>query len=258
MLKFIILEKTYNVAKHSSAKALDYILSRELENLDVEIVNIEFTKENYAEITLDGKDEIMAKNFISSNHGTHRSVATVDVGDQIFGRFKDVGEVKFGSFVDAGLETSTQRIDALYPLFAMREQLADGNKVPLMNILRAFGIVENLPLFFEITKREILGGKIWVELTEQSLDWIFDPVERELEALILCGTTRRMIKQALIRTNHTEDIEVIERIGLLEYRLVCKQGTRADGLIPELGPYLGRTKIGAQVPSRVLELFDAV
>lgn len=257
MLQFTILEKTYNVAKHSSAKALDYILSEELENLDVEIVKIEFNKEKYAEITLDGNDEVMAKNFLINNHGSKRSISTINVGDQILGRFKDVGGVKFGSFVDAGLETSKQNIDALYPLFAMREQLADGNKVPLMNILRAFGIVENLPMFFEITKREILGGKIWVELTEQSLDWIFDSLEREKEALILCGTTRRMIKQALIRTEHVEDIEIIERIGLLEYRLVCKKGTRADGLIPELGPHLGRTKIGAQVPKRVLELFDA-
>ncbi len=257
MLQFTILEKTYNVAKHSSAKALDYILSKELENLDVEIIKIDFNKEKYAEITLDGKDEIIAKNFISNNHGTKKSVSTINVGDQIFGRFKDVGGVKFGSFVDAGLETSTQKIDALYPLFAMREQLADGNKVPLMNILRSFGIVENLPMFFEITKREILGGKIWVELTDQSLDWIFDPLEREKEALILCGTTRRMIKQALTQTGHAEDIEIIERIGLLEYRLICKKGTRADGLIPELGPHLGRTKIGAQVPKRVLELFDA-
>ncbi|NPD87081.1 MAG: DUF2110 family protein [Asgard group archaeon] len=256
-MQFTILEKTYNVAKHSSAKALDYILSEELENLDVEIVKIEFNKEKYAEITLDGNDEVMAKNFLINNHGSKRSISTINVGDQILGRFKDVGGVKFGSFVDAGLETSKQNIDALYPLFAMREQLADGNKVPLMNILRAFGIVENLPMFFEITKREILGGKIWVELTEQSLDWIFDSLEREKEALILCGTTRRMIKQALIRTEHVEDIEIIERIGLLEYRLVCKKGTRADGLIPELGPHLGRTKIGAQVPKRVLELFDA-
>jgi hypothetical protein len=251
------LEKTYHVAKHSSAKALDYILSKELEELDVKIVKIEFNTDKYAEITLDGNDEVIAKNFIINNHGTKRSISSINVGDQILGRFKDVGGVKFGSFVDAGLETSTQKIDALYPLFAMREQLADGNKVPLMNILRAFGIVENLPMSFEVTKREILGGKIWVELTEQSLDWIFDPLEREKEALILCGTTRRMVKQALTQTGHAEDIEVIERIGLLEYRLICKQGTRADGLIPELGPFLGRTKIGAQVPNRVIELFDA-
>jgi hypothetical protein len=232
-------------------------LSKELSELDVDIVKIEFNKEKYAEITLDGIDEIIAKNFLINNHGTKRSVSAVNVGDAVLGRFKEVGGVKFGIFVDAGLETSTQNIDALYPLFAMREQLAEGNKVPLMDIIRAFGIVDNLPLFFEITKREILGGKIWIELTEESLDWLFDPLERDREALILCGTTSRMIKQALIRTNHTEDIEVIERVGLLEYRLVCKEGTRADGLIPELGPYLGRTKIGAQVPSRVLKIFDA-
>ena len=68
--------------------------------------------------------------------------------------------------------------------------------------------------------------------------------------------TRNAIKNALISSNHTEDIDEIERIGLLEYRLICKRGTRAEGLIPEIGYLLGRAKIGAQVYSRVKELVE--
>ena len=64
MLKVTTLEKTYNVAKHSSAKAFTYILNEELENLDVKIIEITFTKDRYAEVTLDGEDENMAKNYI--------------------------------------------------------------------------------------------------------------------------------------------------------------------------------------------------
>jgi hypothetical protein len=250
MLKVTILEKTYHVAKHSSAKALTFILNKEFEDLDVNILKIEFSKDKYSEITLEGEDEEIAKNFLVKKYGTPRSVSEVKVGDQLLGRLKNVGEVKFGFFVDAGLKTSTQKIDALYPLFEVRYQLVNNKKAPLVAVQRAYGFIDNLPLTFEITKKEILSKKIWVKLSEETIQWLKKPSKERKEALIICGTTRRMIKQSLIRSRHTED----ERLGLLEYRLICKKGTRAEGLIPELGPHLGRSKMGCQVLERIKKL----
>lgn len=254
MQKVITLEKTYNVAKHSSEKAFTFILAKEFENLDVEIKGINFTKERYAEVILEGEDEEIAKNIIIKNYGTPRSIGDLQEGDVIYGRFREVGEVKFGLFIDCGIKSTTQSIDALYPLYEMREQLVQGKKVSLVNMVRAYGFIDNLPMFFEVVKKQVLGSKVWVKLSVESLDWLNSALKERKEALIICGTTRNKIKQALIKSNHTEDIEVIERIGLLEYRLICKRGTRADGLIPELGYLLGRAKIGAQVPNRVKEL----
>ncbi|TFG10707.1 DUF2110 family protein [Candidatus Heimdallarchaeota archaeon] len=256
MLTVSVLEKTYNVARHSSIKAFTYILTEELKGLDVEIIEVTFNKDKCAEITIDGEDELVAKNLLIKNYGTQRSIGNIQEGDEIYGRCKDVGGVKFGFFIDAGITSTTEKIDALYPLFELREQLAKGNKTPLMEIMRAYGITENLPLFFEITKRRVIGSKVWVRLTEKSLNWIAKPAREKKDALIVCGTTRRAIKNALITSNHTEDIEEVERIGLLEYRLICKRGTRAEGIIPEIGYLLGRAKIGAQVYSRVKELLE--
>ena len=256
MLTVTVLEKTYNVARHSSIKAFSYILAEELKGLNVEIKEITFNKEKYAEITLEGEDEEVAKNLIIKNYGTKRSIGEIEVGEEIYGRFKDVGGVKFGFFVDGGIFSTTQKIDALYPLFELREQLVGGKKASLINIMRAYGFVENLPLFFEITEKQVIGSKVRVKLTDKSLKWIAKPSKEKKDALIVCGTTRRAIKNALISSNHSEDIEEIERIGLLEYRLICKKGTRAEGLIPEIGYLLGRAKIGAQVYSRVKELLE--
>ena len=254
MQKVITLEKTYIVAKHSSEKAFTYILNKEFENLDVEVKGISFTKERYAEVAIEGEDEEIAKNILIKNYGTIRSIGDLQEGDAIYGRFREVGEVKFGLFIDCGITSTTQSIYALYPLFEMRNQLAQGKKVPLTNMVRAYGFIDNLPMFFEVVKKQIIGSKVWVKLSDESLKWLKSTSKEKKEPLIICGTTRRMIKQALIGSNHAEDIEVIERLGLLEYRLICKRGTRADGLIPELGYLLGRAKIGAQVPSRVKEL----
>lgn len=255
MLKVVTLEKTYNVAKYSSEKAFTYILEREFEDLDVKIIEISFTKEKYAEVALEGEDEEIAKNILIRNYGTPRSIGDLEEGDVIYGRLRKVGEVKFGLFVDCGIKSTTQNIDALYPLFEMRKQLVEGKKVPLMNMVMAYGFIDNLPMYFEVVKRQVLGSKVWVKLSNESLKWLNNYLREKKESLIICGTTRRMIKNSLVSSNHTEDIELIERIGLLEYRLICKRGTRADGLIPELGHLLGRAKIGAQVPSRVEELY---
>ncbi|MHA1224876.1 MAG: DUF2110 family protein, partial [Candidatus Heimdallarchaeaceae archaeon] len=251
MIELTILEKTYNVAKHSAEKALRYILSRELEKLNVEIVDIAFGKDRYATITLSGEDEIIAKNILMTNYGTKKSIRDLKVGDKIYGRLKEVGKVKFGIFVDAGITTTTRAIEALYPLFALRKQLANGEKTSLVKIIRAYGFVDELPLFFEITKKQVIGTKVWLQLTSESVQWLKEPLQQNKEAIIVCGTTRRSIKTALIESRHAEDIDEIERIGLLEYRLICKKGTRAEGLIPELGPFLGRAKIGATIPKRI-------
>lgn len=254
MLEVVILEQTYNVAKHSSAKALEYILKQEFEDLQVEVVNVTFDKNRYAVITLDGEDEVIAKNILINNFGTIKSIGELELGEKIYGRLKEVGGVKFGLFVDAGIQSSTKQIDALFPLYELREQLAGGKKASLMNIVRAYGFVDNIPFLFEVVKKQVLGSKVWVKLSPEAVEWLKEPIEENKDSLIICGSTRNMIKTALTQTNHEEDIEEIERIGLLEYRLVCKRGTRAEGLIPELGPFLGRSKIGAIKPVRINEL----
>ena len=254
MDRVLTLIKTYNVARHSSEKALKFILERELRELNVKITEISFTKEGYTEIVLQGEDEIIAQNYIRENYGTKRSIADINEGDILYGRFTDTEQVNFGLFIDVGVESSTKNIDALYPLFEIRNQLAKGEKAPLKQIVKAYGIIENLPMFFEVTEKQIIGSKLRVKISEETLEWFKEPMKDNKESLIITGATRRMLKQALIQTNHFEDIEVMERIGLLEYRLVCKKGTRADGLIPEIGHLLGNAKIGAQVPKRLKEI----
>ena len=85
MENITILEKSYIVHKHSSAKSLKYILDKEFQDLDVEITDISFSKKRHAEITLEGDDKVIAKNFLIANFGTIRSIADIEIGDTIYG-----------------------------------------------------------------------------------------------------------------------------------------------------------------------------
>ncbi|MHA1303987.1 MAG: DUF2110 family protein [Candidatus Heimdallarchaeaceae archaeon] len=257
MIKITTLIKNYNVPNHSTKKALEFILHDEFHELDIEIKNITFTKEGYAELLIEGEDEQIVENYLQRTYGTKRSIADMQVGDIVYGRFLKTDQVNFGLFVEVGAITTTRNIDALFPLYEQRKQLAQNKTVPMKKIVRAYGIVENLPLFFEITEKQIIGAKLKVKLTEESLDWLTKPIREKKEALIITGTSTRMIKEVLKKTNHSQDIDIIERIGVLEHRLICKKGTRAEGLIPEIGYLLKGAKLGAQIPSRVQELLSA-
>jgi len=247
------LQKVYNVPPFSAIKAFNYILHHELADLDITIDSVNVDNHHLI-VSFHGPDENFAYNYIVKHFGRIISASEFNEGDIVLGRLSDVGKVKFGFFVDIGLLIGNTTFEALYPLYEARSQLVNGLKVPLMSISRAFGLISNLPLEFKIIEKKILKRKIRVRLAPSSLNWLHSSTQQKLEAVIVCGATRRMIKRALIATKHFEDIETIERLGLLEYRLICKRGTRATGIIPEIGGLLGNALLGAQIPERVTDL----
>ncbi|MHA1687034.1 MAG: DUF2110 family protein [Candidatus Heimdallarchaeaceae archaeon] len=254
MLVIKTLQKSYNVPKHSTAKAIQYILSEELKELELDKIEVSVNKLKYIDITVEGKDEIVAKNLIINHYGIRQSISNINEGDLVIGRIVNLGKVKFGVFVDIGAHIGDRVIDALYPLFEMRNQLTEGNPKSLMEIIKGYGLIENLPLKFTIVSKSVLKRHLRIKMPKDTIEWLISPLKRKRDALIICGATRRMIKQALIKTGHWNDIEDLERLGVLEYRIICKKGTHGDGLIPEIGGFLNKTKIGGQLVSRYEDL----
>ncbi len=256
MIKLITLIKAYNLDKESVKKAILYTLNNEFKNLSVEITNVKINDDFYTEIALNGEDEQIAANYIKKNYGIQQSISNIAVGDNLIGRLIMSKQINFGIFVDVGAITTREKIDALYPLYEIRKQLTNNNKLNIKNIVRAYGFIENLPLLFEIIEKQVIGNKLRVRLSDESINWLLQPFKDHKDALIVSGVSARMIKGALKRSRHSVDIELIEKIGILEYRLICKKGTRANGLIPEIGMFLNRAKIGAQIQSRILDVLN--
>lgn len=250
------LQKSYNVPKHSTVKAFEYILKEDLKDLEIERVEITINKKRFIDVIVEGKDEKVARNLIVNEYGIRKSISEMEEGEIVTGRIVNIGKVRFGLFVNVGALKGNEIVDALYPLFDMRKQLADEKKIPLMKIAKGYGLTENMLMKYRIVSKAILRKELRVELTEETIEWLKEPFREKKDALIICGATRRMIKQALIKTKHWEDIEEIERIGILEYRIKCKKGTNADGLIPEIGGLLNRAKIGAQMTKRYKEIIE--
>jgi hypothetical protein len=52
------------------------------------------------------------------------------------------------------------------------------------------------------------------------------------------SSTRSEIRATVNRAGHANDIVTVERLGLLEGSIVCREGTDPPGLLASIGEYL--------------------
>ncbi len=60
------------------------------------------------------------------------------------------------------------------------------------------------------------------------------------------GATRSEIKYSIKKTGHSRDIYGIERLGLLEHAIVCRENTDGPGIVASIGPFL-HSEIGVVI-----------
>lgn len=58
------------------------------------------------------------------------------------------------------------------------------------------------------------------------------------DRVIVNSVTRSQLKAAIKKTGHERDIYGIERIGLMEHAVVCRENTDGPGIVSEIGPLL--------------------
>ena len=52
------------------------------------------------------------------------------------------------------------------------------------------------------------------------------------------SATRAEARATVNRAGHAQDIVTVERLGLLEQSIVCREGTDPPGLVASIGEYL--------------------
>ncbi len=228
------------------------LLKRNIENdvkdLDVKISSIVFGEDGFISVTLEGEDELAAYNYLGSLYGKNTDLGELKDGDTIKGYICSSGKVGFGVFVDIGIK-EPYSVDALLPLFSLREQLIDGKAVPVRKIIKMFGLIDNFPI--EITIQEVSIGlkKIEARLSQKQVDTFEEWIEEGLDKLLIFGAYKEEIVSALTRTSHSKDIISIDNLGWMENVITCKFNTNAKGLIPSIGKILHKARFEIFSPS---------
>ncbi len=223
-------------------------INEALQNLDVTMKSLSFDDDGFVTVELEGEDEIVATNYLAKLFGQSITLDKIKTGDIIKGYICSSGQVGFGLFVDIGIK-HPYAVDALIPLYTLRDQLATGLKVPVRKIIDDYALINSIPLEIIIEKVNIGVKKIEAKLSPEQLEKFEKWRDEGLERLIVLGAFEDEITEALEKTYHDKDIISIEKLGWMEFILTCKFNTTAKGLIPHLGRALPKAKFEIFSPS---------
>jgi hypothetical protein len=253
--RLVLKARAYGSFRGRILQAVESAISEMTRELDVSLSRLKTDNRDRIVIEVDGDDEEFVSNVLFKEYGTVTTTDAISVGSAYSGHFVDVGKVGYGLYVDVGITIPLQ-VDALIPLFRLREQLSM-EKVSLRAIAKAVVFADNLPVEVIITSVDNRGPKIEAELAESFLNQLNRWVGDDHERLLILGCTRKMLDDALTKSNHLEDIYRVEKLGSFEYSLRCKRSTRASGILAAIGPKLRGVPIHLFIPDEVGEKYHA-
>lgn len=240
---------TYGSYRDLLLRTVKASISSSITGLDVRLVSLLTDPAGHLSLTLEGEDEEFAANALAKQWGIAPSFQSLSPGIVLNGWLVDIGKVGFGLYVNIGIPTP-QAIDALVPLYRVREQFAMHDK-SVRAIASKLVLVNDLPVEIRLVKVDSGTPTIEAEFSESLLNriksWMYDDHER----LIVLGTTKEMLEHALSETRHIEDIFAVEQLGPFEYSLVCKRSTHASGMVAAIGPRLRGVPIHLFVPKNI-------
>jgi len=251
-----IIEKCYGPYAHQGLEKLSRHVKRSCEELDVKIHSVAQDPRGWVKIAFAGGDEEVFVSYLEEEFGfAVSSIDCIVVGENLRGKIIDSGSVGYGLYVDLGI-SRPDNVDALIPLTKLRTQLAGGRKASLQEIIHGFCLFDNLTL--DIIPTKVDSDKLIIEacLGNLQLSTFNDWVEASLERIVVMGATNRLVKNSVSRSGHERDILSVVDLGLLESSVICKLGTHARGLIPDLGRFLRGVSLHVFLPREACRLHD--
>ncbi|MFW9845909.1 MAG: DUF2110 family protein [Candidatus Thorarchaeota archaeon] len=249
MKRLVLKTRAYGPFRARILQTLESDISEMTKELDVKLSKLKTDKRNHVKIEVDGEDEEFVANVLEKEYGRSLSTDAVLVDSIYTGNLIDVGNVGYGLYVDIGI-TTPLFVDALIPLFRLREQLSM-HEHSLRAIAKSLILVNDLPIAINVTAIDLRGPKIEAEFALSFLKQLNGWTKDDHERVLILGCTRKMLDNALQKTGHLEDIYRIEQLGSFEFALRCKRSTRASGILSAIGPRMRGVPMHLFIPREV-------
>jgi hypothetical protein len=199
-------------ARQRALDGLESMVANALSGLSIEY-EVGVRDDDFAVVTVDGPDATAGRNLLREEWGEvtpHYSADEVQVGT-------------LESWDDEGFV-----LDAGRPVRIPTDGLGLGQGTPAQ-IRKRFGLVQHLPLRFVVGDDSRLAD----DERDRLYDWT-----RGGGRLNVNSATRSEVRATVNRAGHAGDIVTVERLGLLEQSVVCREGTDPPGLLASVGEYL--------------------
>ncbi|MEZ3144899.1 DUF2110 family protein [Halobaculum sp. MBLA0143] len=171
--------------------------------------------DEFVAVTLTGDDAEVARNLLREQWGTITD--HFDDGETYTGTLESWDEETF--VLDTGTEVEIDT-DGLGLGVGGADQIRD-----------RFGLVQHTPLSF------VYDADGDHELTEETRDTLYG-WQRGDGRVNVNNATRAEVRATVNRAGHARDVVTVERLGLLEQSVVCREDTDPPGLLAAVGDRL--------------------
>ena len=199
-------------ARDRALRSLGSLVGNAIGDLEVEY-EVGLRRDEFPSVTVDGEDAVVARNVLTEEWG---AISTDH----------DEGETYVGTL--SGWDESGFVLDAGQDVVVPTEQLGLGPGTPAQ-IVERFGLVQHLPMRFTYGDPSRLAD----EERDRLFDW-----QRGRGRVNVNSATRGEVRATVNRAGHANDIITVERLGLLEQSIICRDETDPPGLLAAIGQYL--------------------
>ena len=210
----VLATKCYvgGAARERAMDSLHSLIEEAIGQLEVDY-DVGLRDDDFPSVTVSGPDAAAARNLLREQWGA--ITPHFEAGETYVGTL--AGWDEDGFHLDAGREV-------LVPTGELG--LGPGSAE---QIRTRFGLVQHVPLRFEYGDPPRLSA----DERDRLFEWT-----RGLGRVNVNSATRSEVRATLNRAGHANDIVTIERLGLLEQSIVCREGTDPPGLLASVGEYL--------------------
>jgi len=204
-------------ARERALDGMNALVDNAVGDLEVD-AEVGVRRDEFVAVTVEGPDATAARNLLREEWG---EIPSTPEGFEDGGVY--VGTLEAwddeGFVLDAGQDV---RIPA--------DGLGLGPGAP-EQVVERFGLVQHLPMRFV---RRAEGPD---ELADAERDRLYD-WQRGPGRVSVNSVTRGEARATVNRAGHAGDIVTVERLGLLEQSIVCRDDTDPPGLLAAIGSYL--------------------
>ncbi len=199
-------------ARERALRGMDSMIGDDIGELDVEWT-VGVRDDDFVSVTVEGPDETAARNVLRERWG--------EITDHFV-----AGETYVGTLAEWSDDGFV--LDAGEKVLVPADELGLGPGSP-EQLVERFGLVQHLPMRFTYGDPPRLAD----EERDRLYDWT-----RETGRVNVNSATRGEVRATVNRAGHARDIVTVERLGLLEQSVVCREGTDSPGLLASIGKYL--------------------
>ncbi len=215
-------------ARERALRSLASLVDNAVGDLDVEW-SVSVRDDDFPEVAVDGPDATAAGNVLREEWG-EIPPQQGDGGPADGSGAPAVGTLE--SWDDAGFVLDAGRDVRVPP-----EGLGLGPGSPA-DVVERFGVVQHLRMRFVsgepgVPDDEAGGPRLADAERDRLYDWTRGPGRVNVNS-----ATRAEVRATVNRAGHASDVVTVERLGLLEQSIVCREGTDPPGLLAAIGDYL--------------------